>query len=116
MVYYVRIDASEGIHIDKTSASKGCDICHNWYFLDKGFKFQPYVCNGCHHVLMMSMNLSEIAVLNINGADYGRIITGISKSETINVMQNIDLNIEYRMSNVKSYGGKAADIQDKEMP
>ena len=116
MVYYVRIDASEGIHIDKTSASKACDICHNWYFLDKGFKFQPYVCNGCHHVLMMSMNLSEIAVLNINGADYGRIITGISKSETINLMQNIDLNIEYRMSNVKSYGGKATDIQDKEMP
>ena len=34
-------------------------------FLDKGFKFQPNVCNGCHDLLMMSMNLSDIATLNI---------------------------------------------------
>ena len=37
-------------------------------FLDKGFKFQPDVCNGYHNVLMMSMNLSGI--LNIYGANY----------------------------------------------
>ena len=29
----------EGIDINKTSASKECDLCHYWYFLDKGFKF-----------------------------------------------------------------------------
>ena len=40
---------------------------------------------------MMSMNLSDIAILNIKSTDYGCIITGISKSEAINVMQNIDL-------------------------
>ena len=27
---------------------KECDICHYWYFLNKGSKFQPDVCNGCH--------------------------------------------------------------------
>ena len=32
-------------------------------FLDKGFKFQANVCNGCHDLLMMSMNLSHIAIL-----------------------------------------------------
>lgn len=62
------------------------------------------------------MNLTSIAMLNTKHAAYWHIISRISKSETINVMQNIDLNIEYRMSNVKSYGGKATDIQDKEMP
>ena len=40
---------------------------------------------------MMSMNLSYIAILNIKGADYCCIISGISKSETIKLMQNIDL-------------------------
>ena len=45
MLYYDRIDVSEGININKTSALKKCDICHYWYFLDKGFKFQRYVCN-----------------------------------------------------------------------
>ena len=29
-------------------------------------KFQPDVCNGCHDVLIMSMNLSKIAILNID--------------------------------------------------
>ena len=28
MQYYDRNDASEGIHINETSASKDCDICH----------------------------------------------------------------------------------------
>ena len=28
MIYYERIDVSEGIDVNKTSASKGCDVCH----------------------------------------------------------------------------------------
>ena len=28
----IRIDFSEGIDINNTSASKECDICHYWYF------------------------------------------------------------------------------------
>ena len=28
MLYYDRIDISEGIDINKTSASKECDVCH----------------------------------------------------------------------------------------
>ena len=67
------------------------DICHYWYFLNKGFKFQPYVCNRCHDLLLMSMNLSNIFILKIKSADYCCIITGISKSEAINLLQNIDL-------------------------
>ena len=30
-------------------------------FLDKGFKFQPNVCNGYHDFLMMSVNLTNVA-------------------------------------------------------
>ena len=37
MLYYDRIDVFEGIDINKTSALKGCDICHFWYFVKKGF-------------------------------------------------------------------------------
>ena len=46
MLYYDRTDISEGIDINKTSVLKECDICHYCYFLDKEFKFQPYVING----------------------------------------------------------------------
>ena len=40
------------------------------------------------------MNLSNIAILNIEGSDYCCIITGISKSEVINSMQNADLTVK----------------------
>ena len=79
MIHYDRIHVSEGIDVNKTSESKAWDICHYWYFSNKGFKFQPNVCNGCHDLLMMSVNLSDIAILNIKGADYRCIIGRISK-------------------------------------
>ena len=81
MIYFDRIDASEGIDVNKTSTSKEFDIYHYWYFLNKGFKFQSNICNRCHDLLMMSINLSDSAVLNIKGCHYGCIITGISKGE-----------------------------------
>ena len=86
MLYHDKIDVSEGIDINKTSESKECNICYYWKFLDKGYKFQPDVCNGCHDVLMMSISLSSIAILNIYSDDYHCIISGISKSEAIKLL------------------------------
>ena len=37
------------------------------------------------------MNLSDIAISNIKGSDNRCIITGISKSEAIKLLQNTDL-------------------------
>ena len=68
-------------------------ICHYWYFLDKGFKFQPHVCND---VSMMSMNLKDIAILNIHSIAYHCIINGISKKETIGLLNNVNPNEKTR--------------------
>ena len=73
-------------------ANQKRDIFLYWYFLDKGFKFQPDGCNGCHDILMISMTLSNIAVLNIHSFDYRFIMNGISKSEVVNLLQKADLN------------------------
>ena len=51
MLEYDRIDISEGIDVNKTNASKECDICHYWYFKNIGFKHEPYLCNGCHDLM-----------------------------------------------------------------
>ena len=91
MLYYDRIDISEGIDVNKTGASQECDICHYWYFLNYSLKFQPNVCNRCHDLLMMSVNLSEIAILKIKSSDYRCIISLISKNEAIKLLQNADL-------------------------
>ena len=58
MLYYDRIAISKGTDVNKTSKSKECDICHCWYFLNKGFKFQPNLCNGYYELLMISMTLA----------------------------------------------------------
>ena len=48
MLHSDRIYISEGIDVNKTSESKGSVICRYCFFLNKGFKFQPNVCSGCH--------------------------------------------------------------------
>ena len=96
MLYCDRIDVSEEINVNKKSASKEYDICHYWYFLNYNFKFQPNVCNRCYDLLMMSMTLSDIAILNIKGSGYCCIVTVISKNKAINLMQNVDLTEKSR--------------------
>ena len=88
MLYYDRIDLSEEINVNKPSPS---NVCHYWYFLNYSFKFQSNVCNRCHDLLMISINLSNIAILNMKGSDYCCIISLISKNEAINLMQNVGL-------------------------
>ena len=75
----------------KRSASKGCDVCHYWYFLSYSSKFLSDVYNRCHGLVMMSVNLSDTAILNIKASDYCCIISLISKNEAINILQNADL-------------------------
>ena len=98
MLYYDRIDVSEGIDVNKASASKESDVCYYWYFLNFSFKFHPNVCNRCYDLLMMSINLSNNAILNIKDSDYCCIISLISKNEAINLLKNADLTEHYKKS------------------
>ena len=50
MLYFDRIDVSEEIDVNKISKSKECDICHYWYFLNKGF-------NPIHHFGLCSHDM-----------------------------------------------------------
>ena len=60
MLFYHRTGDSEGTDFNKTGASKECDlreIFHYWYFLNTKIKFEPYACNRCHDLLMISRML-----------------------------------------------------------
>ena len=63
MTEYDTIDISEGININKTNTPKKCDICDYWYFLDKKFKYEPYLCNGCHDLMQKAMNFNDVAIV-----------------------------------------------------
>ena len=64
MLKYEKIDASEGIDRNKTSASKQPEFCHYWFFKDIGFKFEEYVYNRCHDLLTNAHSLKNIAILS----------------------------------------------------
>ena len=99
IIRYDRADASESIEIINTSVSKKCINFHYLYFLDNGFRFESSVCNVCHDVLMMSIDIGSMVPLNVSGIGYCFIIVGISKSEAINLLKHIDFIIK---SNTRS--------------
>ena len=67
MRYFERADLSEDIDVNKTSVSKKFITFQYQYFLDKGFKFQPDVCNRGNDLSIMSINLNNIAISNLRG-------------------------------------------------
>ena len=70
MLEYERIDMSEGIYVNKRNLSKERDICHYWYFKDIGFKYEPFLCNGCHDLMQKVMSFNNIAIVYVKGSAY----------------------------------------------
>ena len=59
MLQYKKIDASEGVDVNKTSASNECELGHYWFFQDVGLKFEEHACNGCHYLLTTVHSLKK---------------------------------------------------------
>ena len=83
-----KINISEGIDVNKTSASKECEVCHYWFFKDIGFKFEEHVCNKCHDILPIAHSVKDITILNAKGNTYRCILMGISKNEGLKRLSN----------------------------
>ena len=92
MLEYDRIDISEEIDINKTNASKECDICYYLYFLDKNFNYEPYLCNGCYDLLQKAKNFNDVATVSITGHFYRIHFWCMSKDDAINTMNNSSFN------------------------
>ena len=83
MLKYQKIDVSQGIDVNKTSASKECELCHYCFFKDIGFKFEGHVRNRCYDLLTMAYSLKNIAILSAKGATFRWLLTDISKNEEL---------------------------------
>ena len=88
MLQYEKIDVLGVIDINKTIALKECMLCHYWYCIDVGFKFEPHVCNKCHDLLMNAYELKNIAISNVKGVDFRCILWGINRNEVVNRLNN----------------------------
>ena len=90
MLEYDRTDLSEGIDTNKNIlTSKKCYLCGYWYFIDKNFNHQKYMCSGCHDMSMKAIILMQnITIIYHNGHAYRVNFAFISKNDAFNLMKN----------------------------
>ena len=92
MLTYKKIDASEGIDVNKTSASKECELCSHWFFKDVGFKLAEHVCSRCHDILTMAHSLKKTAILSAKRNTFRCLLMGISKNK---VLKRLNSSVTY---------------------
>ena len=82
MLYYDRTDLSEEIYLTKSNNSTDLNDFNH------GFKVQDSICNGCHNLTILSLNLTDIAIITVKGLNYSCIIREISRSDAINLLKS----------------------------
>ena len=91
MQEYERIDISEGIDVNNTNFSKECDIFHYYYFKNIGFKYEKYLCNGCHNVMQIGVIFNNVAIIYVKGSAYKIHFWYMSKDDAVNIMNGSNL-------------------------
>ena len=85
MVYYNRIDLSEGIGVAKKNNSNEWMVGHYLFFWSW---VQSFVFSCCHALMIFCLNLSDIAIITAKNVDYHCIIYDIGKSERVYLLEN----------------------------
>ena len=74
MLEYGKIYINEGIDVNKNKlVSKECIIWNYWYFINRNFNYQRYVCDGCHDMSLKTSSMHNLAIGYNTGNAY-RII------------------------------------------
>ena len=71
--------------------SKECDICRYWYFRNIGFKYEPYLCHGCHDLMQKGMSFNIVAIVHVKGSAYRIHFWYMRKDDAINIMTGSNL-------------------------
>ena len=55
---------SEEVGVNRTTDSRECDICYNWYFRKINFKFQPKFYNGNHDLMQKVKTFNDVVIVS----------------------------------------------------
>ena len=61
-------------------------------FLDIGFKYERYLCNGYHDLMQNAINFIKVAIVSIKRSDCRTHFWYLSKDDAINIIKNSTLN------------------------
>ena len=90
MLEYDRTDISEGIDMNKNkNISRKCSLCKFYYFLDKNFKYEPYLCDGCYGMSMKANSMQSLAIVYHGENAYRIIFVFMSKKNAFNLIKNV---------------------------
>ena len=58
---------------------------------DIGFKYEPYLCNGCHDLMEKAMSFDNVAIVYIKGNAYRIHFWYMSKDDATDIMNGSNL-------------------------
>ena len=92
MLEYDRIDISEGIDVKKCNeTSRQCSLCRFYYFLNKIFNYQTYLCGGCHDISTKATSMQNLAIIYDEGNAYCVNFVFMSKNDAFNSIKNSNI-------------------------
>ena len=92
MLEYDSFDIPKWIDINKTNASKECNIWHYCYVLSNNFDYEPYLCKGCHDLMQKALNFNNVAIISVKRSNYRIHFWYMSKNDAICIMNNFNQN------------------------
>ena len=83
-----RVDLSEGADIKESEEnSKECSLCKFRYYVDRNFKYQTYLCDGCHDMSMKAMSMQNFTIVYRGGNAYRVNFAFMTKNEALNLIE-----------------------------
>ena len=87
MLEYNRIDFSEGIDVNKNIlTNKKCYLFGYWYFINKNFNYQKYMCNVCHDMSTKAISMHNLCIGYNDGNEYRINFVFMSKNDALNLI------------------------------
>ena len=62
-----------------------------WYFQEFGFKYEPYLYNGCHDLMQKAMSFNDVAIVCVKGSAYRIHLCYMSKDDAISITKNSNM-------------------------
>ena len=92
MLEYDRTDLSEGIDVNKCEdTSRKCSLCQYYYFVNKNFNYQRYLCDGCHDMSMKATSMQNLAIIYHKGNAFRVNFVFMSKNDVFNLIKNSNI-------------------------
>ena len=64
-------------------------LCKFYYFLDKNFKYGPYLCDACYDMSMKANSMQNLAIVYHGENAYRVIFVFVSKKDVFNLIKNV---------------------------